>query len=102
MNTIILHLGSPAPDVHHFSPLITYSSPSSTAVAAILIASEDATPGSVIPKADLISPANKGFNQVSFCSSEPYRSSTSMLPVSGAEQLKTSEAIPTAPIFSAK
>ena len=57
---MILHLGSPAPDVHHFSPLITYSSPSKTAVACMLVASEEATPGSVIPNADLISPSRSG------------------------------------------
>ena len=102
MNMITLHLGSPAPEVHHFSPLITYSSPSKTAVAAMLVASEEATPGSVIPKADLISPASKGLSHSSCCSLVPYLSKTSMLPVSGAEQLNTSDAIPTAPIFSAR
>ena len=91
---INLHLGSPAPDVHHFSPLITYSSPSSTADEAILVASEDATPGSVIPKAERISPLSNGFKYISLCSSEPYLSSTSMFPVSGAEQLNTSDEMP--------
>ena len=100
MNIMILHLGSPAPEVHHFSPLITYSSPSSTIELAILEASEEATFGSVIPKADLISPVSNGSNHSFFCSSVPYLSITSIFPVSGAEQLKTSEAIPTVPINS--
>ena len=99
---MILHLGSPAPEVHHFSPLITYSSPSSTAVAAMLVASDEATPGSVMPKADLISPFNKGVSHSSFWVSLPYLTKTSMFPVSGAEQLKTSDAIPDRPICSAR
>ena len=102
MKIIILHLGSPAPEVHHFSPLMTYSSPSSTIELEMLVASEEATFGSVIPKADLISPASRGSNHSFFCSSVPYLSRTSIFPVSGAEQLKTSEAIPTVPINSDK
>ena len=94
MNIIISHRGSPAPDVHHFSPLMTYSSPSRTAEDAILVASDEATPGSVMPKADLISPLSNGLRYFSLCSSLPYLSRTSILPVSGAEQLKTSEDIP--------
>ena len=61
----ILHLGSPAPDVHHFSPFITYSSPSKTAVACIFVASDDAVPGSVMLKADLISPSSNGLSHSS-------------------------------------
>ena len=97
-----LHLGSPAPDVHHFSPLITYSSPSRTAEDAIFVASDEATPGSVIPNAERISPFNNGLRYISLCSSEPYLSRTSILPVSGAEQLNTSDEMPYAPITSAK
>ena len=96
----ILHLGSITPDDHHFLPLITYSSPSLFIVVEILVASEDATSGSVIRYADLISPARRGFNHFSFCSSLPYLSITSILPVSGAEQLKTSPAKPTLPKIS--
>ena len=66
----------------------------------MFVASEEATFGSVIPKADLISPASKGSNHSFFCSSDPYLSKTSMFPVSGAEQLNTSEAIPIVPINS--
>ena len=97
-----LHLGSPAPEVHHFSPFMTYSSPSRTAVVHIFVASEEATAGSVIAKADLIFPSKSGFNHLSCCSSLAYLAKTSILPVSGAEQLKISEAIPDLPIISAK
>ena len=59
----------------------------------MLVASDDATSGSVIAYAERISPASSGSSQRCFCSGVPTRSSTSMLPVSGAEQLKTSDAI---------
>ena len=95
-----LHLGSPAPEVHHFSPFITYSSPSSTASEQIFVASEEATAGSVMANAERISPLRRGFNHFSCCSSLAYLANTSMLPVSGAEQLKISEAIPDLPISS--
>src|SRR6267378_557263 len=58
----------------------------------MLAASEDATSGSVMRKAERISPRSSGSSHCLFCSSEPYRSSVSMLPVSGAAQLKTSGA----------
>ena len=51
-------------------------------------------------KHDRISPASSGFNHRSFCSAVPYRASTSILPVSGAEQLKTSGAIVERPMTS--
>src|SRR5271167_4458862 len=57
---------------------------------SMFVASDEATRGSVIAKHDRISPASSGFRYSSFISGDPYRSSTSMLPVSGAEQLKTS------------
>src|SRR6266481_9620426 len=92
MKMEILQRGSPAPDDHHLRPLITYSPPSRTMLERMLVASEEATSGSVMQKQERISPASSGFSQRSFCSSLPYRASTSMLPVSGAEQLKTSGA----------
>src|SRR5262245_36376523 len=88
----ILHLGSPAPDVHHLRPLITYSSPRRSMRERIFVASDEATSGSVIAKQERISPAKSGFSQRSCCAGVPYRASTSMFPVSGAEQLKTSGA----------
>lgn len=45
------------------------------------------TAGSVMAKHDRISPSSSGRSHFCFCSSVPYRTSTSMLPVSGAEQL---------------
>ncbi len=45
-----------------------------------------------MPKAERISPFSSGFSHFSFCSGVPTFSSTSMLPVSGAEQFSNSEA----------
>ena len=59
----------------------------------MLVASEDATSGSVIAKADRISPASSGSSHRFFCSSVPNMCSSSMLPVSGAWQLIASGAI---------
>ncbi len=63
--------GSPRPLVHHFLPLSTISSPSTMAVACMLVASEEATSGSVMQKTERISPFKSGLSQRSFCSSEP-------------------------------
>ena len=68
----------------------------------MLVASDEATAGYVIKKADLISPFIIGFNHFSFCSVDPYFAIVYILPVSGALQLKTSEAHVSLPIFSAK
>ena len=68
----------------------------------MLVASEDATAGSVIANADLISPLSKGLSHLSCCSSLAYLAKTSIFPVSGAEQLKISEAMPDLPMISAK
>ncbi len=59
----------------------------------MFVASEDATSGSVIAKAERISPASSGSSHRCFCSGVPNRCSTSMLPVSGAWQLIASGAI---------
>ena len=48
--------------------------------------------GSVMAKAERISPLRRGSSHCSFCSGVPTRSSTSMLPVSGAAQLRHSDA----------
>ena len=45
-----------------------------------------------MPKHERISPSSSGVSHRSFCSGVPTRSSTSMLPVSGAEQLRHSAA----------
>src|SRR5258708_14243257 len=66
----------------------------------MFVASDDATAGSVIAKHERISPASSGLSQRSFCSRVPKRARTSILPVSGAEQLKTSGPISLRPIIS--
>lgn len=48
MTMATLQRGSPAPLLHHLRPLITYESPSRVMVQEMLVASLDATPGSVI------------------------------------------------------
>src|ERR1700736_6326165 len=67
---------------------------------SMLVASDEATSGSVIAKAERISPASNGSSQRSRCSTVPYRTRTSMLPVSGAEQLNTSGAQGERPMIS--
>ena len=71
MKMAILQRGSPAPDDHHLRPLSTYSSPSRTMLARMLVASEEATSGSVMQKQERISPASSGFSHCAFCSSRP-------------------------------
>ena len=99
---ITLQRGSPAPEVQCFSPLMTHSSPSRRAEVETLVASEDATSGSVMPKQERISPRMSGSSHCFFCASLPYLWSTSILPVSGAEQLKISAASRDLPISSAR
>jgi hypothetical protein len=59
------------PELHHLRPLSTTSSPSTTAVARMLVASEEATSGSVMQKAERMAPSSSGWSQRSFCSGEP-------------------------------
>ena len=101
MKTRILHSGLPMPVENHLRPLMTTSSPSTTAVASMLVASEEATSGSVMQKALRISARSRGSSHCFFCSSVPYFNSTSMLPVSGALELKISGARNERPITSA-
>ena len=63
--------GFMAPVVHHLRPSITYSSPSRRMRVSILVASEEATAGSVMPKQERISPASSGASQRAFCASVP-------------------------------
>ena len=67
----------------------------------MFVASEEATFGSVIAKHDLISPSRSGSSHCFFCSAVPNSAKISIFPVSGAEQLKTSDAKPTLPNISA-
>ena len=92
MTTKTLQRGSAAPVIHHLRPLMTYSSPSRTMRVSMFVASEVATAGSVIAKAERISPSSSGSSHCFCCSSVPSRWSSSMLPVSGAAQLVASGA----------
>ena len=60
-----------APVIHHLRPLMTYSSPSRSMRVAMLVASEEATSGSVIANADRISPSSSGCSQRFCCSGVP-------------------------------
>ena len=65
------HSGLPTPVLHHLRPLRTTSSPSTIAVAAMFVASDEATPGSVMQNADRIVPSSNGSSHCFFCSSLP-------------------------------
>ena len=93
--------GCRAPVVNHLRPLITQFSPSRRMLVQMLVASDEATSGSDIEKHERISPSSSGRSQRCFCSGVPKRCSSSMLPVSGALQLKTSEAQGMRPMISA-
>ncbi len=89
MTTIAIASSAPtAPEVNHLWPLITHSSPSRTARACSRVGSEPETSGSVIEKQERIRPSSSGSSQRSRCSSVPCSARISMLPVSGAAQLK--------------
>ena len=89
----IAHRSSALPEIHHFVPEITYSSPSRRIVVCTLVASDDATSGSVMAKPDRMRPSSSGSSHSAFCSGVANRCSVSMLPVSGAWQLIASGAI---------
>src|SRR5688500_3291192 len=71
MKMMILHRGSPMPEVHHLRPLMTYESPSRVMDDSILVASEEATLGSVIAKAERILPSSSGSSHSFLCSGRP-------------------------------
>src|SRR6266446_4937286 len=71
MKMQILQRGSPDPDDHHLWPLMTYSFPWRSMRERMLVASDEATSGSVMAKQERISPARSGFSQRSLCSAEP-------------------------------
>ena len=56
------------------------------------LASDEAVFSSVMAKAERILPSSSGSSHCFFCSGVPTRSSTSMLPVSGAAQFMVSDA----------
>ncbi len=71
MKIAILQRGSPAPELHHLVPLITYSSPSRWIDDWMLVASDDATAGSVIAKQERILPSSSGCRYFFLISSLP-------------------------------
>src|ERR687891_1670085 len=71
MKMRILQRLSPMPEVHHLWPLMTYWSPSRTIEDSMLVASDDATLGSVMANADRIFPSRRGSSHCFFCSAVP-------------------------------
>src|SRR5262244_626260 len=71
MKMSTLQRGSPMPDVHHLSPLMTYSSPCRVMLDSMLVASDEATFGSVIANADRILPSSSGSRYSFLCSGVP-------------------------------
>ncbi|MNW00771.1 hypothetical protein D3C71_1963080 [compost metagenome] len=63
--------GWPIPVDHHLRPCTTISSPSMRICARMLVASEDATSGSVMQNTERISPSRSGRSQQRFCASLP-------------------------------
>mmetsp|Transcript_61769 Transcript_61769/g.147051 ORF Transcript_61769/g.147051 Transcript_61769/m.147051 type:complete len:296 (-) Transcript_61769:138-1025(-) len=102
MKMHVLQRGSMAPDVHHLRPFSLYPSPSRAIVEVMFVASDEATSGSVMAKHERAAPESSAGRNRSCCSGVPYLRMTSMFPVSGAEQLKTSDAKGTAPMISAR
>mmetsp|Transcript_6184 Transcript_6184/g.13461 ORF Transcript_6184/g.13461 Transcript_6184/m.13461 type:complete len:211 (+) Transcript_6184:693-1325(+) len=100
MKIAILQRGSHAPLVHHLMPFSTYWLPDNLMEACMLVASDDATSFSVMAKQLLICPLSRGSSQACCCSLLPYLARISMLPVSGAEQLKHSGAHADLPMIS--
>ena len=101
MKIISSQSGLSTPEVHHFRPLMTSESPSRVMVVAMLLASELATAGSVIAKQDRIVPSSSGTSHSRCCAPVPNSTSSSILPVSGAEQLTASDAMAERPRISA-
>jgi len=60
-----------APELNHFLPLRTYSSPRRSMRRPMLLASEEPTSGSVMQKAERISPSSSGASQSRFTASDP-------------------------------
>ena len=63
MSTKISQRSCMAPVMYHLRPLMTYSSPSRRMLQRMLVASLEATSGSVIANEERISPASSGFSQ---------------------------------------
>ena len=70
--------------MNHLWPLMTHSSPSSSARVVMERGSEPALWGSVMEKADCMRPSVRGFSHCSCCSSVPYFTRIFWLPEFGA------------------
>ena len=97
-----LQFGCATPVINHLRPLSTNRSPSRRTVVCRLVGSLEATSGSDMAKAERMVPSSSGFSHCSRCCALAKRCSSSMLPVSGALQLKTSGAQCRRPISSAR
>ena len=86
--------------MNHLRPLTTQPAPSRSMRVSMLVASDEATSGSLIAKHDRISPASSGSSQRSRYIGVAKSCSSSMLPLSGALQLKTSADHGTRPMIS--
>ena len=94
MTIATLHSGAIAPLDHHLRPVTTISSvaSSSSILQAMLLASEDATSGSVMEYAERMVPSSSGVSHRSRTAGRAKWASTSMFPVSGAAQFIASGA----------
>ena len=79
-------------EVNHLCPLITHSSPSSTALVRMERGSEPALSGSVMENPDCIVPSMRGRSHFCFCSSVPYLTRMVWLPELGATTPKSAAA----------
>jgi len=89
------------PVMYHLRPLTTQSSPSRRRLVAMLVASDEATSGSVMPKAERVRPSSSGSSQRFFCAAVAACCSMIMLGTSGAWALNTSGAHGRRPVISA-
>jgi hypothetical protein len=81
--------GCAAPVMYHLRPLITHSAPSRRRVAAMLVASDEATSGSVMP-GQRTRPSSSGPSQRFFCSASRH-AADDHAGTSGARLLNTRE-----------
>jgi hypothetical protein len=71
MKIITRQRGSPAPEMYHLRPFNTYSPPSRAMLERMLVASDEATSGSVIAKQERICPASSGSSHRARCAGVP-------------------------------
>ena len=101
ISSISLQFGCAAPVMNHLRPCTTSWPPSCAMRVCSCVGSDDATSGSLIAKQERMSPLSSGSSQRARCGASAKSCSSSMLPLSGALQLKTSAAQGTRPMVSA-